>query len=91
MPIATACPHCGANYRLSDQVAGKQVRCAKCGTVWRAMPGIAEAGGEPDQEVAGGGQGREDHRAFQDERGLRSARSERVAVRCFATALCSAA
>ena len=34
MPLSMACPHCGASYRLAEQLAGKLVRCAKCGGVF---------------------------------------------------------
>lgn len=40
-----ACPSCGARYDLAAGVigaAGKNVRCARCGTVWLARPEPAE-------------------------------------------------
>ncbi len=30
MPINTKCPHCGTPYTLTDQQAGKKVRCREC-------------------------------------------------------------
>ena len=30
-----ACPHCGSSLRLTPQLAGKQVRCLQCRTVFR--------------------------------------------------------
>jgi ubiquitin-protein ligase len=30
-----ACPHCGSSLRLTAQLAGKQVRCLQCRTVFR--------------------------------------------------------
>jgi hypothetical protein len=32
---AVACPHCGATLRLRPELAGKQVRCLRCRTVFR--------------------------------------------------------
>jgi predicted Zn finger-like uncharacterized protein len=29
-----ACPHCGSSFRLTAQLAGKQVRCLQCQTVF---------------------------------------------------------
>lgn len=40
-----ACPSCGARYDVAAGVigaAGKNVRCARCGTVWLARPEPAE-------------------------------------------------
>lgn len=40
-----ACPGCGARYDVAAGVigaAGKNVRCARCGTVWLARPEPAE-------------------------------------------------
>ena len=31
----SGCPQCGAILRLTPQLAGKQVRCLKCRTVFR--------------------------------------------------------
>ena len=36
-----ACPECAAAYEIDEATlgpAGRRVRCANCGTVWRAMP-----------------------------------------------------
>jgi len=33
MPIAIACPSCGARLTAPDAAAGKRVKCAKCQTV----------------------------------------------------------
>lgn len=40
-----ACPNCGARYDVAAGVigaSGKNVRCARCGTVWLARPEPAE-------------------------------------------------
>lgn len=39
------CPACTTRYDIKADLPpeGRTVRCAKCGTVWRAMP---ESGGE---------------------------------------------
>ena len=39
------CPACTTRYDIKADLppAGRTVRCAKCGTVWRAMP---ESGAE---------------------------------------------
>jgi predicted Zn finger-like uncharacterized protein len=31
MPILIACPSCGAKLRVSDKLAGKKIKCPKCG------------------------------------------------------------
>ncbi len=31
MPIATTCPNCAAKFKLNDDLAGKSVKCQKCG------------------------------------------------------------
>jgi predicted Zn finger-like uncharacterized protein len=33
MPIATQCTKCEAKFRLADQMAGKKVKCPKCGQI----------------------------------------------------------
>src|SRR5262249_9578881 len=35
MPIQVSCPHCGTTYRLSEQLAGQQIRCKKCNGVFQ--------------------------------------------------------
>lgn len=30
MPIQVDCPHCGRNFRLKDELAGKKFRCSEC-------------------------------------------------------------
>jgi DNA-directed RNA polymerase subunit RPC12/RpoP len=32
---AIACPECGSTLRLKPELAGKQVRCLRCRTVFR--------------------------------------------------------
>jgi predicted Zn finger-like uncharacterized protein len=38
MPIATACPNCGKDYRLADDMGGKNVKCKNCATVFLVQP-----------------------------------------------------
>ncbi len=46
MPIATACPHCKARYRVPDAAAGKRTKCKKCGDAFR-IPQRASAAAKP--------------------------------------------
>lgn len=51
-PMLIVCPSCESRYRIADAAvgeAGRAVRCARCRTVWTAMPETAEAAptGEP--------------------------------------------
>jgi len=49
------CPHCQTTYDLAEAALGahgRQVRCARCKTVWHALPVLANAYAE---EAAGGG------------------------------------
>jgi predicted Zn finger-like uncharacterized protein len=39
-----ACPDCGAKYKVSDEHAGKSVKCKQCGAQFTAEP-MADAGG----------------------------------------------
>jgi|ERR1051326_6767086 hypothetical protein len=41
MPISTTCS-CGKSYRLKDEVAGKRVRCAQCGSVFEVPASDAD-------------------------------------------------
>lgn len=47
MPFPFACPHCGATYRIKDELAGKRAACKKCGQTMELRPGQPEktAGG----------------------------------------------
>lgn len=36
MPIAVKCPGCKAQFRLADELAGKKMRCQKCGQLFAA-------------------------------------------------------
>lgn len=38
MTLNIACGKCGKKYQVGDQLAGKQVRCQGCGTVFVAQP-----------------------------------------------------
>ena len=44
--MRVACPACGTEYEAPDQAAGRNLRCAACGHVFRA-------GGEAEPERAG--------------------------------------
>lgn len=45
MPIRIKCPECDERLSLSDESAGKKVRCKSCDAVFRAPSGDAEEGG----------------------------------------------
>jgi predicted Zn finger-like uncharacterized protein len=47
MPFPFACPHCGATYRIKDELAGKRAVCKKCGKTMelRAAERETSAGG----------------------------------------------
>ncbi|MFO7900583.1 MAG: DUF4234 domain-containing protein [Planctomycetota bacterium] len=47
MPIQLRCSGCGATLRVGDEVAGKKVKCPKCGEVFRA-PAAGDAGADPE-------------------------------------------
>jgi predicted Zn finger-like uncharacterized protein len=47
MPFAFSCPHCGAAYRIKDELAGKRTKCQKCGEPMTLAP--------PAQETTAGG------------------------------------
>ena len=40
MPLAIACPSCGTRLQVPDNLAGRQVKCSKCGAVM-LVPGAA--------------------------------------------------
>src|SRR5947209_5308353 len=42
MPIVIACSHCQARLKLADTQAGKNVKCPKCGKVFKAVADAAE-------------------------------------------------
>lgn len=47
MPIATKCPGCKALFRLADEMAGKKVRCQKCGQLFAVPKPKAAAAPKP--------------------------------------------
>lgn len=49
-----ACPACNATYQVPDDklVAGRIVRCARCGTDWAPLEVISASGGDPEPEAA---------------------------------------
>jgi hypothetical protein len=38
MPVTIACPNCDDRHEAPDDIAGKKVRCKKCGETFRARP-----------------------------------------------------
>jgi predicted Zn finger-like uncharacterized protein len=44
MPIPVTCPECGAAYRLADDLAGKVMKCKKCGAKVPIPAGAAKSG-----------------------------------------------
>jgi predicted Zn finger-like uncharacterized protein len=49
MPIAVTCSECNSTYRVSDDAAGKAIKCKKCGA--RVAVPAAEAAGDDDLNV----------------------------------------
>ena len=47
MPFPFTCPHCGAGYRIKDELAGKRATCKKCEQTMTLAP--------PEPEVTEGG------------------------------------
>ena len=48
MPLTIACTKCGKQYQVADHLAGKQVRCQQCATVFTiAAPAPVEADLDP--------------------------------------------
>jgi predicted Zn finger-like uncharacterized protein len=52
MPIAVTCSGCQADYSLADHLAGKKVRCKKCGQIL-VVPDASRGRGEEDEVEAG--------------------------------------
>ena len=48
MPIKTNCPSCGAQYKLADEMAGKNVQCKGCKNAF-AIPSVASQPAETQQ------------------------------------------
>jgi predicted Zn finger-like uncharacterized protein len=52
MPMVAVCPHCTQQYRVKEELAGKGVKCKKCGGAFRVpvpvavMTELSEAGAE---------------------------------------------
>lgn len=49
MPFGLSCPSCQANFLLPDELAGRQVKCQRCGEVFRAPAAATPA---PDEVVS---------------------------------------
>src|ERR1051326_7157102 len=45
MPLTATCPNCSTKLRVPDELAGRRVKCSKCGT-------ISPAGGGPEPAEA---------------------------------------
>jgi predicted Zn finger-like uncharacterized protein len=45
MAIAFSCQHCGKQYRVNDDLAGKKIKCSKCGQSAR-VPGVKKRAAE---------------------------------------------
>lgn len=44
--VRVTCEHCRAGFAVPEDLVGKRVRCAKCGSAFRLTPaGDASAGG----------------------------------------------
>ncbi len=50
MAIRQVCPGCRSVYNLSEQSAGKKVRCKSCGAIFVVRPASARSGKEPPEE-----------------------------------------
>jgi predicted Zn finger-like uncharacterized protein len=58
MPISVTCPECDAPYRVPDEMAGKAIKCKKCGArvpVPAGEEGEAEAGAPAAKKKGGMG------------------------------------
>jgi hypothetical protein len=53
MPIALSCPGCQAEFRLADELAGKQVQCANCARILQ-VPRLPTAPGPIGAELPSG-------------------------------------
>ena len=49
MPIHLACPHCGQDYTVKDDAAGRRFRCKNCGDAVD-VPGVPHAA-EPEEDA----------------------------------------
>src|SRR5262245_18629579 len=49
MPISTNCPKCAALFRLPDELAGRRVKCQRCGEIFQAPAAAAPAADSPPQ------------------------------------------
>jgi predicted Zn finger-like uncharacterized protein len=47
MPISTNCPKCAALFRLPDELAGRRVKCQRCGQIFQAPAAAAPAAVSP--------------------------------------------
>lgn len=47
MPISTNCPKCAALFRLPDELAGRRVKCQRCGQIFQAPAATAPAVASP--------------------------------------------
>src|SRR5262245_31857268 len=54
MPISVTCPECDAPYRISDDMAGKAIKCKKCGGRVPVPVGNSELGSRARPKAGGG-------------------------------------
>src|SRR5262245_44737837 len=47
MPISTNCPKCTALFRLPDELAGRRVKCQRCGEIFQAPAAASPATASP--------------------------------------------
>src|SRR5713226_7302801 len=47
MPIAFACPGCGKQFRVSDNMAGRKAKCSACATIMQVPAGEVRVAAQP--------------------------------------------
>jgi len=51
--FSVRCPHCGKHYRAAVRIAGKTVKCNRCGTQWQVQADKPAGLGEDSQAIVG--------------------------------------